>query len=218
MDISSLLFNRPSLANYLDGGSKSGGFSGSYSSSTALTQSLFDDGGAGGNSAVSLNLSAEAQAIMAQYNGGQQSSGQSTEEAQRFLLEFFADGGIDLENLSAEAEEFLDGLLQVIENMGASGRDAGTDALEKQASKGERDVYTLLGDNRRFRIAIEKGDDGKSTLSIVDIGGDKADIAKVTIGKNQSGATIIHVEHAKESFSHGKRIDRAEQEPLMIKV
>lgn len=163
-----------------------------------------------------IDLSPEAQEMLADSN----TSGGNTpiQNAQAHFLSFFEDSGVDLSNLSDEASELLEGIVSFLEESGMTGREATTDSLEQKASNGERDVYTLVGEGRRIRIAVEENDTGQKILTLTDINGKTADIAQFLIEKDEDGKTNINLTRSKEKFAHGRLIEREEKSPITIEV
>ena len=138
--------------------------------------------------------------------------------AQNHFISFFDRGGLDLNNLSDETSELIGGIVDFLGQSGTTARDTRTDALEMEYSKGDRDVFTLTGDSRRIRIAIEKDATGQNLLTVTDLNGNTADIAQMRIDKNENGKPIITVTRSQEVFAHGSRIGREVNEPITIKV
>lgn len=218
MDIASLLLNRLSLTNYL--GKDNQGFTPLIDLSTLQASNLAAQRGQifeNQNSAVQLDLSPEAQEILKQQNE-EKGTSEQIKGAQQHFIQFFEENGVDLGNLSFEAEDLLVSILEVIENTGSTNRDTVVNQLESEASKGTRQVYTLLSDNRRLRIAVEKQENGENTLTITDIFGSKADVAKITLEHGENEDITINVERKQEVFAHGRRVGTEGQETLTIKT
>lgn len=213
----------PSLIDYMDqGSSNKGSLLGGLGSQTKDILQIIN-GQQSTSDAYMLDLSPEAQRILAeQQNGTTTQSGEAPnhiKNAQQHFINFFEENGIDFDNLSAEATELLGGLTTFLADSGTTARDTAIDTLELQASDGERDVYTLTGNERRIRIAIEKNSDGQNMLTLTDIHQNKADIAQMVVNKNGDGnAPVITLTRSQETFANGRKIDREEQDPITIKT
>ena len=218
MNIASLLNNAPSLANYLnkDGRELSAQLNQNFTQKTNKTLQALSNSQST-NSAYSLDLSPEAQRLMAQNQTGD-NSGNPIKSAQNHFISFFDRGGLDLNILSDETSELIGGIVDFLGQSGTTARDTRTDALEMEYSKGDRDVFTLTGDSRRIRIAIEKDATGQNLLTVTDLNGNTADIAQMRIDENENGKPIITVTRSQEVFANGSRIGREVNEPITIKV
>ena len=186
MDLSSLsgLFggNTPSLLDYMDGGKMSG----TATNSTALSllnNGLSSDSGGSGDT---VSLSAEAQQILAKLQGTSSDSSSSstgvTKTAQNFISNFFTASGVDVTKMSDQAQKLLQGFQDLVADSGATSRDTATDTQETRYNNGNRQVYTLVGDGRRIRIAVDYADGKPTGMTMTDISSDGQVIsAKVTL-------------------------------------
>lgn len=218
MDISSLLANRPNLTDYLgqENGQRTSWFDQS-STQTGNPLSLANQqtqGRTANNASYVLDISPEAQRALDSQNAASEGTGDHIKEAQQHFVHFFMEQNINLNELSPQASELLGGILEVLEESGTTARDTQTNALEMTASNGKRNVYTLTGENRRIRIAIEQGADGQNALTITDIYGNTADIAKITI--NQGEPPSFTVKQSQETFAYGRLAERQDQGTLEI--
>ena len=87
---------------------------------------------------MNINLSAEAQKLLAQGNtatNGQSSTTGVQKTAQNFMMSFFDQSGIDISKLSDDAQKLINGLQDVISGTGATSRDITTDALEAKIGR-----------------------------------------------------------------------------------
>ncbi|MDB5491949.1 MAG: hypothetical protein JWO78_1798 [Micavibrio sp.] len=185
MDLSSLsgLFggNTPSLLDYMEGGKMSG----TATNSTALSllnNGLASDSGSGDT----VSLSPEAQQILARLQGTSSDSGGSatgvTKAAQNFIGNFFTASGVDVTKMSDQAQKLLQGFQDLVADSGATTRDTTTDTQEARYNNGNRQVYTLVGDGRRIRIAVDYADGKPASMTMTDISSDgKVISAKVNM-------------------------------------
>lgn len=219
MDISSLLGNRLSLVDYMGQGNRNS--NNVLGSRGGKRQSVIESVYAAKNqenAAYVLDLSPEAQRMLEQQNQQTATASQPIQGAQKHFLSFFEDAGLDFDNLPASAVELLEGILTMFSESGATGRDSSTDSLELKVSNGERDVYTLTGQSRRTRVAIEQQDNGQKMLSISDIHGDTANIAEISISTVEDNATYLNVEYFEKTFANGRTVNTEQSEPLNIKL
>jgi hypothetical protein len=219
MDISSLtalLGNQPSLIDYLTGNaSSSSGTAGGDSSGLDL---LEGDTDSTDSSSDSISLSPMAQILAAQNgtstatsSGASSSSSTSSASsngvqaaASNFLTSFFSQSGVNTSNLSPDAQQLLQGFQSMITNSGATSRDTKTDTLENQYQNGNRQVYTLTGNNQRIRIAIDYTNGTPSDLKITDINGGTVDTATVTLTKDSSGTLSgINIDRGQSTYTNG---------------
>lgn len=213
MSINNILGNMPSLVDYMfqDDRNSTASSLGYATSQTidminlsALQQQTQSD-------AYVIDLSAEAQELLNQQET--KAGNSSIQNAQAHFLGFFEDNGIDLDTLSGSGLELIKGIITFLGESGTTGRDSSTDTLESKVSNGERDVYTLTGENRRIRIAIEKDDTGQKILTLTDLHDNIADVAKFSIEKDEAGKDVIKLERIQDTFSNGRRVDRIEKDP-----
>jgi hypothetical protein len=224
MDISTLksLFTTPSLADYLPGGSQSvSGGSGGASGILSLLGGDQDSGSSGD----SVDLSSMAQQILAAANGqtsptASASGSGSTDDqtsAKAMISGFFTDNGVDLSNLSDDAQQLLQGFQDVIDNSGATARDQKTDSLEEQYQGANRKVFTLTGNNTRLRIAVDYKDGKPQTLTLTDIVGSNLETATVSLTQGSDGtATGIQVARSQSSYLNGAMVNAATPAPLSM--
>jgi hypothetical protein len=222
MDISNLksLFTSPSLADYLPGGSKSVSAGGGASGILSLLGG--DQTGASGDN---VDLSSMAQQILAAANGQTSStasapaSGSTDDQtsAKAVISSFFTDNGVDLSNLSGDAQQLLQGFQDVIDNSGATARDRKTDSLEEQYQGANCKVFTLTGNNTRLRIAVDYKDGRPQALTLTDIVGSTLETATVTLTQGSDGAAAgIQVARSQSSYLNGAMVNAATPSPLSI--
>ncbi len=219
MDITSLLFNRPSLIDYLGQGNnqQNSYFNNRGAQNSQLLSQANQLQGQNGDPFYIVDLSADAQDALDNQNSGSGEENAYIQKAQKHFLSFFKDNGIDLKNMSTEATELIAGIIEVIGESETTAQDVTTDQLEYKLSKGGREVYTLTGENRRIRVAIEEQADGSNLLTITDFHDNTADIAEIKI-QNDEDNTYILVERSEENFINGRRVSRQEQDPINIRV
>jgi hypothetical protein len=201
MDLSSLkslMWSRPSLASYLGNeGFESSALGAASQATTNKISALLEQANLTTSSGDQVTLSAEAQSLLGHSNEGNKAVNGVQKGAQSFFLNFFEDAGVDFSKLSEDAQSFLQGFNSLISDTGATMRDTTTDRMEQDYSKGNRDVYTLLGTNSRLRIAIDYTDDKAQKLTLTDMNGGQVSIAELTI-KN-AGQTNASIEVARET-------------------
>lgn len=219
MDIASLLLNTPSLTDYLYGGERNTRSHTDLSNfqSSNLAAQLTQNAAAAQGSAVQISLSPEAQRILNEQSQAE-NSGKQIEGAQQHFLQFFEDNGVDLANLSFGAQELLGSIYEVIEQTESAQRDTYLDNLEREASNGKRQVYTLLSEGRRFRIAVEEQKDGQQKLIVTDLHENKADVAEITLTEDDEQNIVINVDRRQEVFAHTRKISIEDQGTMTIKT
>lgn len=205
VDLSSLssMIGSNTLLDYLDGGKMSG----TAANSSALR--LLGNGLAGSDDSSSggdiVSLSSQAQQLLAQIQAKQAGStgtGDSststgvTKAAQNFITKFFTDSGIDTTKLSTQAQQLLGGFQDLVADSGATTRDTSTDSQETKYNNGNRQVYTLVGDGRRIRIAVDYTDGKPAAMTITDIGSDgQVTTAKVTKSDDGKGLDVAETQY-----------------------
>ena len=220
MDLSTLKGYMPSLADYLGGG-KTSYFDSVAQSLAAKTANAYQvaSEASGASSSVNVTLSDEAKKILEQgnvVNGTTKISGVQ-KAGQDFLMGFFDKSGLDLENLSGEALDLIQGLQDVVAGSSASQRDFSTDMLEAQVSGGNRTAYTLTGQGSRLRIAMQSEDGKPQKLSITDIVNGQVETADITI-TSEDGKAVMKVERTQRAYENGHMVTLAQIEPLSIKL
>lgn len=221
MDLSSLsglLGKNPSLLDYMGNG-KSGLFDGINQGVAQKVSQIMSlaNGGADQNGVSStVTLSAEAQALLANGNGGSNSSITGVQKgAQNFMMSFFDESGIDFTKLSDKTVDLIQGLGDVIAGSGGTARDISTDAAESKYNA-NREVYTLTGTNSRLRVAIDYAADGKpSKLSVTDIAGGQVETAEITL-KMQDGVQSMVINRTQREYQNGHMIKLSDIDPLTV--
>ena len=222
MDLSSLknmFAGRPSLANYL-GGDKfdSSALGAANQAVQSKVSALLDTANTATASGDQVTLSAEAQALLAE--NAETSDGAAVngvqKGAQSFFLNFFEDAGVDFSQLSEDAQNFIQGFNTLISDTGATMRDTTTDRMEQEYSKGNRDVYTLLGTNSRLRIAIDYKDDKAQKMTITDMNGGSVSIAELTIKNAGQASASIEVARQQREYVNGALADFQTGEPISM--
>lgn len=219
--LNGLLGNNPSLLDYLGNG-KSGAFDSVAQGIAAKVNRIVELANTGadttGASSVNVTLSAEAQALLADGNGGTDSKISGVQKsAQNFMMSFFDQSGIDFKNLSPEALDLIQGLGEVIAGSGGNARDISTDAAESKYTP-NRKVYTLTGNNTRLRVAIDYAADGKpSKLSVTDIAGGKVETADITLGTQDDIATMT-INRTQREYQNGHMIKLSDIDPLSVEL
>ena len=171
-----------------------------------------------GDQNVNITLSQEAQALLAK--GGNLESGLTgiQKGSQDFMMSFFDQSGIDLENLSDEVLNILEGLQGVIGGVTATNRDVLTDAAESRYSNGARKAYTLTGDGQRLRVAIDYADGKPAKLSTPDITGGHVETADINLGKDEDGVMRLTIERTQRVYQNGYMTTLDPIEPLSMKL
>lgn len=220
MDLSSLLAYRPSLLDYLDGG-KAGIFDSvaqGLNSKVESTQAKIAEQLAKNGNGDSVTLSEEAKTILSLANGGTEGEAKisgTQKAAQNFLMGFFDQSDLKLQNFSDQTLDFIEGLNGVIAASSATQRDLATDSLETKYQGDRHKVYTLIGGGERLRIALEYGTDGKpAKLSITDIMGGKVETAEITFGKNDDGSPTLEIARTQREYRNGLLVG-LEESPLL---
>jgi hypothetical protein len=204
MDLSSLsnMIGSSTLLDYLDGGKMSG----TAGSGTAIQ--LLNSGLAGSDTTSAagdiVSLSSQAQQLLAQIQAKQAgaASGDSgtstgvTKAAQNFIAKFFTDSGVDTTKLSDQAQQLIGGVQDLVADSGATTRDTSTDMQEAKYNGGNRQVYTLVGDGRRIRIAVDYTDGKPAAMTMTDISSDGQVIsAKVTLSSDAKGVDVAETQY-----------------------
>lgn len=221
MDLSSLknlMWSRPTLASYMDNDDLQNSALGAASQATQgkisalLEQANLTPSG----TRDQVTLSTEAQDLLGKSNQNNTAVNGVQKGAQSFFLNFFEDAGVDFSKLSDDAQSFLQGFNSLISDTGATMRDTTTDRMEQNYSKGNRDVYTLLGTNSRLRIAIDYTDDKAQKLTLTDMNGGQVSIAELTI-KN-AGDKMASIEVARETreYVNGSLSAQAKGTPISL--
>ena len=96
-------------------------------------------------------------------------NGTGADQATSFIQGYLEEFDLDFENLSQNAKDFLSDVSERITNVEGGYRDIATDYAEQQSSEEEVDVFTLVGEQQRFRVRIETNDEGQRQLSILDV-------------------------------------------------
>lgn len=218
MDISSLLGQRLSLLDYLGQG-KSSAFdaaSQGVADKVSKIMELVNTQPQQNDSGISVTLSDEAQALLADSNGDAASSLTGVQKgAQNFLMSFFDQSGVDFSKLSDEAVDLIQGLGEVIAGSSGTSRDITTDAAESKYNA-NRKVYTLTGANTRLRVAIDYGDDGKpAKLSVTDISGGQVETAEITL-EEQDGAATLTINRTQREYQNGHMVKLSDIDPLSV--
>lgn len=173
-----------------------------------------------GDKNVQVTLSAEAQALLTQAGGSDNSALNGVQKtAQNFVIGFFDQSGIDEAKLSEESFDLISGLLGVISGSGAATRDTATDTMEMRYAENGKKVYTLTGNNTRLRLAIDYNDDGTpKKLSITDIAGGQVETAEITLAKDKDGVMRMNIDRTQREYRNGHMVTTAEIEPLSVKL
>jgi hypothetical protein len=135
-----------------------------------------------------------------------------------FMMSFFDQSEIDLETLSPEVIDLLEGLQGVIGGVTATGRDILTDGAEARYSNGAKKAYTLVGDGQRLRVAIEYADGKPAKLSITDITGGQVETAEITLGKDEDDVMRMNIERTQRAHTNGHMVELDPIEPLSVKL
>ncbi len=221
MDISqlkNLVSYRPSLTEFLGGG-KADYFQNLgaklIAASTAATNTALSENAAAG---AMVSLSEEAQKLLAQNNGSDDGNISGVQKAgQNFLMGFFDQSGLDLENLSEDALKLIRGLQDVVGTSAATTRDFATDGAEEKYANGAKKAYTLIGGGTRLRLAIEYGTDGKpQKLSVTDITGGQVETAEITLQKGDKADGTMTITRTQREYVNGHMNMLNEIEPLEV--
>lgn len=219
MDISSLLGQRMSLLDYIGQG-KSSAFDASSQGVADKVNKIMQivntpaqqtDG-----SGISVSLSAEAQALLADGNGANDSKLSGVQKgAQNFMMSFFDQSGLDFTKLTDQTLDLIQGLGDVIASSGGTMRDVTTDAAESKYNE-NRQVYTLTGANSRLRVAIDYGDDGKpSKLSVTDIANGQVETAEISL-QTKDGAQTMTINRTQREYQNGHMVKLSDIDPLTV--
>lgn len=217
MDLASLknmIANQPSLLNYLGGGNQSKALAAQRTATQQTVSRILDQ--VNTQSGDQVSLSPEAQALLAQYGTGDAKLTGVQRAAQAFFLGFFEDSGVDLSKASSETLEFLKGFQDVIAGSGSVQRDTITDNMEERYHKGNRDAFTLLGDNSRLRMTIDYKDDKPSKMTITDILGGNVEVATITLDGLGAANPAIIVGREQREYANGNLVESNTRMPLTL--
>lgn len=218
MDITSLLGQRLSLVDYLGQGKSSAFDAASQGVADKVTKimSLVNTPTAETSGGVNVTLSAEAQALLSEGNGANDSKLSGVQKgAQNFMMSFFDQSGIDFSKLSDQALDLIQGLGDVVAGSGGISRDITTDAAESKYND-NRKVYTLMGANTRLRVAIDYGEDGKPVkLSVTDIANGQVETADITLEK-QDGVQTMTISRTQREYQNGHMVKLSDIDPLSV--
>ena len=218
MDISSLLGQRLSLLDYLGQGKSSAFDAASQGVADKVTKimELVNSQPQQSDSGISVTLSDEAQALLADSNGDAASKLTGVQKgAQNFMMSFFDQSGVDFSQLSDEALNLIQGLGDVIASSAGTSRDITTDAAESKYNS-NRKVYTLTGNDTRLRVAVDYDEAGKpSKLSVTDITGGKVETAEIVLEK-QDGVSTLTINRTQREYQNGHMVKLSDIDPLSV--
>jgi hypothetical protein len=217
MDLSLLktLNNKLSLTDYL-GSAKNSYFSdisNSLMSTVAKSKTAAIESEAAANVGVNVSLSAEAQALLENGNGENSNLSGVQKAAQNFLIGFFDQSGLEIEKLSDEALDLIQGLQDVISGSTATGRDLSTDVAEGKYAGGNKQVYTLTGSGTRLRLAVDYADGKPTKLSVTDITGGQVETAEITLSED-----TMTINRTQREYKNGHMTGLVELDPLDVKL
>lgn len=189
MSISSLTAGL-SLATFLNGTSASQSQSGGLASYM---------GGGSGSIGDTLSLSTTAQG-MAQA-GGTGDDSKAKNGAKAFLLNFFQDKGVDVAKLSDDAIALLQGIDDMITDMGGAVQDSTVDTMTANYVKGQRQSYTLTGQDQRLSFTVQYENGKPASMAVMHIQGKIATRAVISLTENAAGIpTGINVQSVQKEY------------------
>lgn len=169
------------------------------------------------NQGDSVTLSEEAQALLSAGSSGTAALSGIQQGAANLMMSFFDQGNIDLADLSPEMLDILDGLHAVIGGAGATARDMATDGAEMRYAGGSKQVYTLVGDGQRLRVAVDYQDGVPTKLSLTDIVGGQVETAEITL-VDDNGTPSVNIDRTQKEYRNGYMVTTAETEPLLVRL
>lgn len=214
MDLSLLktLNYKASLTDYMGGG-KAGHFKDVSANLLAIAAKakagLIEADAA---STINVSLSDEAKALLGNGKNNENITGVQ-KAGQNFLLSFFDQSDLDIENLSEDVLGLIKGLQDVISASPATGRDLTTDSAEEKYAGGNKKVYTMAGNGSRLRIAIDYTNGKPQKLTITDITGGQVETAEITLSDKD-----MNVSRTQREYVNGHMTALAELDPISVKL
>lgn len=219
MTINSLNPYAASLLDYMGkDSSKSGMFDASVQNLLGIIsqkQSAAVEGSS--DPSVKINLSDEAKQLLKDGADPDTTLTGVQKSGQDFMMSFFDGSNLDLDKLSPEMKDIIEGLQGVIAGIEATGRDVSTDLAESRYANGTKKAYTLVGAGQRLRIAIEYKDGAPTKLSLTDISNGKVETADITLKAGTNGkAESMMIERTQRVYENGHMVTLDPIDPLEV--
>lgn len=224
--MSTINYPNLSLTNYLGNSTKDTSSSASTAAATgqSITRmpSLADYLGADADtvsfSSMAQSLSASGGTSLSTFTPDSDGGAAAKVGCGDFISNFLESSGVDMDNLSADAQKLLDGLADLIANMGAVTQDTKIDGMTKAYVKGQRESYTLQGDGNRLSATIQYTNGVPQSLTVTQLQGSVANTAVFTLGRDDAGKlNSIDVQRVQKEYSGlGGLVGTNEADPLSL--
>lgn len=137
-----------------------------------------------------------------------------------FISKFFEDNGVNMDGLSDQSQQLLDGLAELVAGLGPVSRDTQIDEMTKNYVKGQRESFTLQGDGVRLSAVVQLDNGVPQSLTVTQLQGGVASIATFTLTKDTDGkANGINISRVQKEYgSLGGLVAANEAEPLSLSL